>query len=194
MSIKENDVRQRKNRAVMLDRDGVLVEDVMYPHKPEHYKMLPGVVEGLKKLSKEYIFVIITNQSGIGRGIYKEEDMHNFNGILLKVLKKENIEIKKIYYCPHSPEQECGCRKPSNKFIKEAEAAFAIDPKRSWVIGDKPIDVEMGMNAGAGTIYMLTGQGRKRLPELQEKKLKPGFIAEDMNEAADYILGKDNDG
>ena len=84
-----------KNKAIFLDRDGVLNEDTLYPHKIEHFKLLPGVIEGLKKLSKDYIFIIITNQSGIGRGIYKEEDFHNFNNHLISELKKSGIEIKK---------------------------------------------------------------------------------------------------
>ena len=103
----------KKNKAIYLDRDGCLNEDQGYVHKVEHFKLLPGVVEGLKKLSGEFIFFIITNQSGIGRGIHTENDMHNFNGKLLSELKEEGIEIKKVYYCPHIPEDLCGCRKPS---------------------------------------------------------------------------------
>ena len=85
-------------KAIFLDRDGTLNEDTLYPHKIEHFKLLPGVIEGLKKLSKDYIFIIITNQSGIGRGIYTEEDFHRFNNHLVSKLKKEGIEIKKTYY------------------------------------------------------------------------------------------------
>ena len=79
--------------AIFLDRDGTLNEDTMYPHKIRHFRMLPGVVEGLKKLSKRHIFVIITNQSGIGKGIFKEEDFQDFNAHLISTLKKEGIEI-----------------------------------------------------------------------------------------------------
>ena len=86
------------HKAIYIDRDSTLNDDTMYPHKVEHFKLLPGVTEGLKKLSKDYIFVIITNQSGIGRGIFKEDDMHKFNEKLLSELKKEKVEIKKIYF------------------------------------------------------------------------------------------------
>ena len=115
--------------AVFLDRDGTLNEDTMYPHKIHHFKMLPGVIDGLKKLSKKYIFVIITNQSGIGRGVFKEEDFQNFNNHLITTLKKEGIEIKKTYHCPHTSEQVCECRKPSAKYINDAAEEFGIDIK-----------------------------------------------------------------
>src|SRR3989338_10019983 len=149
------------HKAIFVDRDGTLNDDTMYPHKVEHFKLLPGVVEGLKKLSKQYIFVIITNQSGIGRGIFKEEDMHKFNEKLINELKKENIGIKKVYYCPHAPEELCKCRKPHTKYIRDAEKEFSIDVKNSWVIGDHVHYAEMGIKAGCRAVYLLTGHGAK---------------------------------
>ena len=177
-----------KRKALVLDRDGTLVEDTIYPHKVEHFKLLPGVIEGLKKLSKDYIFVIITNQSGIGRGIFKEEDMHKFNEKLLSELKKENIEIKKIYYCPHAPEELCKCRKPHTKYVREAEKEFSIDLKNSWVIGDHPHDVEMGIKNGCKSIYLLTGHGSAHLEDLKNSKIKPDFIAKNFLDASDFIM------
>ena len=175
------------HKAIYIDRDGTLVEDTMYPYKVEHFKLLPGVIEGLKKLSKDYIFVIITNQSGIGRGIFKEDDMHKFNKKLLSELKKHRIEIKKIYYCPHAPEELCKCRKPHTKYVREAEREFGIDLNNSWVIGDHLHDVEMGIKAGCGSIYLLTGHGEKHKEDLEKSHIKPDFIAKNFLEAANFI-------
>jgi histidinol-phosphate phosphatase family protein len=175
------------NKAIILDRDGTLVDDPGYVHKVEDFKLLPGVVEGLKKLSKEFVFVIITNQSGIGRGIHTEEDMDKFNEKLINELKKENIEIKKVYHCPHTPEEACDCRKPNTKYIGQASKEFNIDIRQSWVIGDHPHDIKMGVNSGCKAIYLLTGHGKKHFDDLEKNSIKSNFIAKDFLEAANFI-------
>ena len=177
------------NKAIFLDRDGTLNEDTLYPHKIEHFKLLPGVIEGLKKLSKDYIFIIITNQSGIGRGIYTEREFHEFNRHLVSKLKNEGIEIKKTYYCPHHPDENCDCRKPHTKNIKDAAGEFDIDIKNSWTIGDHPPDIKMGLDAGTKTIFMLTGHGKQHVDEIRD--LDPDFIAENFVQAAEFILKND---
>ena len=177
-------------KAVFLDRDGCLNEDTMYPHKPADFKLLPGVIEGLKKLKDEFIFIIITNQSGIGRGIFTKEDMDIFNKKLIDELKKEGIEIKKIYHCPHTPEQLCECRKPSDKYIKDAEKEFSIDLKNSWAVGDHPHDAEMGIKAVIKSIYLLTGHGAKHKEDLKKNNINPDFIAKDFLQAAEFIMKK----
>ena len=176
------------DRAIFLDRDGTLVDDPGYVHKVEDFKLLPGVVEGLKRLSEGFIFFIITNQSGIRRGIHTEDDMHNFNGKLEAELKKYDIKIKKIYFCPHAPEDLCECRKPNDKYVKEASKEFKLDLKRSWVIGDHPHDIEMGIRAGCKSIYLLTGHGKKHFDDLSQKKIKPNFIGKNFLEAAGFII------
>ncbi len=181
------------NRALILDRDGTLNEDTMYPHKIEDFKLLPGVIEGMKKLSKSYDFFIITNQSGIGRGIFNEEDFHKFNNHLISILSQHGIQIKKTYFCPHAPDENCGCRKPSIKFIKEIEKKYAINLKESWLIGDHPHDVEMGLKAGCKTIFMLTGHGKNHFNELEKNSIKPDFVAENFMKAAEFIM-KNKDG
>jgi len=178
-------------RAIFLDRDGTLNDDTMYPHKVEQFKLLPGVIEGLKKLSKDYIFIIITNQSGIGRGIYKEEDFHNFNSHLISELVNAGIEIKKTYYCPHHPNEDCDCRKPNTKNLLSAAREFNIDIKNSWTIGDHPPDIQMGLNAGTKTIFMLTGHGKEHVNEIKKEGLNPDFIAENFLQAAEFIIKND---
>ncbi len=178
------------DRAVYLDKNGTLVNDPPpgYVHKTEDFRLLPGVVQGLKKLSANFIFIVITNQSGIRRGIHSEEDMHKFDGVLVSELKKEGIEIKKVYYCPHIPEDLCGCRKPSTKYIRESAKEFNIDIKSSWVIGDHPNDAEMGIKAGCKTVYLLTGHGKKHFESLKSSGIKPDSIAKSFNDAADFII------
>jgi len=176
-------------KAIYLDRDGTLNDDLYgYVHKVKDFKLLFGVVEGLRSLSKEFIFVVVTNQSGIGRKIYTEGDMEKFNEKLIEELKKENIEIKKIYFCRHTPEDNCNCRKPSIKYIKQAEKEFDIDLKNSWVIGDHPSDIEMGIKSGCRNVYMLTGHGKKHLEDLEKKDFNPNFVAENFLQAAKFII------
>lgn len=174
-----------KNKAAFLDRDGVLVEDMGYHHKLEDLRIVPNAVEGLKLL-KDYLLIVVTNQSGIGRGYYTMKDFESFNNYLIHELKKHNIKIEKIYVCPHKPEDSCGCRKPKTKLIKEAAKDFDIDLTKSYMIGDKRIDVEMGHNAGCKSILVLTGNGMK-----EKENSKADFIAEDLLGAAEWI--KEND-
>ena len=175
------------NKAVILDRDGTLIFDSGYVYRVEDFKLLPGVIEGLKSLSKQFIFIIITNQSGIRRGLYGEEDMNKFNEKLINELKKDNIEIKKIYHCPHTPEDNCNCRKPSTKYVKEAEKEFDISLKDSWVIGDHTSDIELGINSGCRTVYLLTGHGKKHFKNLEKNSIKPNFIAKNFLQATEFI-------
>ncbi len=172
-------------KAVFIDRDGTITHDTGYVHKIEDFKLLPNVIEGLRKLRKFMIF-IVTNQSGIGRGVYNLEDFKKFNDRVIYELGKHKIKIEKIYYCPHKPEDNCDCRKPKTKFLKEAEKEFKIDLKRSFVIGDQKADVELGRNASCKPILVLTGNGRKT-----RKEIKPDFIAKGLLEAARWIIKND---
>ena len=175
-----------KNKFIILDRDGTLNIDEGYTYKTQDLKFFPDVFESLSRLKKEFKFIIITNQSGIGRGYYTEEDVRKFNNKMLEELKKRNIKIEKTYFCPHHPDHKCDCRKPNPKFIKEAEKEFNIDLKESWVIGDHGHDIGLGKNAGCKTIYLLTGHGVKHLDDA--RKQNPDYIAANLKQAADYML------
>lgn len=170
------------NKAVFIDRDGTIVEDIGYVHKIADFKLVVNAVEGLKLLKKYKLF-IVTNQAGIGRGFYKIEDFFNYNGRLLKELQKNGIKIGKTYYCPHKPEDNCECRKPKTRLLKDAEKEFDIDLKKSFIVGDKKIDIELGKNAGCRTILVLTGNGMK-----EKEGVKADFVAKDLIEAAKWIL------
>ena len=171
--------------AIFLDRDNVIVEDVGYVHKIKDFKLIDNAVEGLKLLKKYKLF-IITNQSGIGRGYYALKDFESFNNHLLNELKKHKIKIQKTYYCPHRPEDDCDCRKPKIKLLKDAEKEFNVDLKKSFVIGDRKSDFEMGRNAGCKTIHVLTGHGNN-----SKNDVKPDYFAKDLVDAAQWILKND---
>jgi histidinol-phosphate phosphatase family protein len=173
-----------EKKAIFLDRDGTLNRDPGYVYKIEDFSLLPGVIEGLKILQDEFIFIIITNQSGIGRGYYSIDDFHAFNNHLVNFLAEKGIEIKKTYFCPHLKEEGCDCRKPNTKFINQAVSEFNINLKKSWMLGDHPSDVNLGTNAGCNTVFMLTGHGMEHYHEIEEGKFKPTLVAEDFLTAA----------
>ncbi|MDP3766177.1 MAG: HAD family hydrolase [Nanoarchaeota archaeon] len=173
------------SKAVFIDKDGVLVKDKGFVHKLEDFELIPNVIEGMKLL-KGYKLFIITNQSGIGRGIYSIEDFLRFNNHLIGKLKKHNIKIQKTYYCPHKPEDNCECRKPSAKLTEDASQEFKINLKKSFVIGDRKRDIEMGHNAGCKTILVLTGNGMK-----EKDETKADYFAKDLLDAAKWILRND---
>ncbi len=172
-------------RAIFLDRDGTLIEDKGYEHKVESMKIYPGVIEGLKLLQKDYLFFIITNQSGIGKGYYTVKDFHQFNGHLLKKLNANGVEIERTYFCPHIG--GCDCKKPSTKFVEEIVSDYEIDLKESWVIGDHPCDVAMGIKAGCKTAYLLSGHGVKHLDELKESNIEATIVSEKFLDVAKKI-------
>lgn len=132
-----------KNKAVFLDRDGTLNVDYGYVHKKEDWKWIDGVIPTLKVLQqKGYLLIIITNQSGIGRGYYNEEDALSLFQYMKEDLKKYGVEIAKIYYCPHFQE-DCTCRKPKLGLFYQAIHEFNIDPSGSYAVGDKLRDLEI---------------------------------------------------
>ncbi len=174
-------------KAFILDRDGVLIEDKDYTYKIEDFKLLPGVIEGLKLLQQDYLLFIVTNQSGIGRGYYSESDFFKFNNHLIKVLEENQIRIEKTFYCPHIKEENCECRKPKIKYIKEIVDGWNIDIKKSWMIGDHPSDVQFGINGGCKTAYMITGHGKKHLRDLEVKGIIPTLIQSNFLEAIEEV-------
>ena len=139
------------NKAIFFDRDGVINFDPGdYTYLLEEFKINDGVISSLKKLYKQgYLLVIITNQGGISKKIYTHKHVHNIHKFLANELKKVNVEFTEIYYCPHHTiNEKCLCRKPGSLLIEKAIARFNIDPKQSFMIGDKPRDVEAAENAG----------------------------------------------
>jgi histidinol-phosphate phosphatase family protein len=175
------------SRFVFLDRDGTLVRDVGFGHRVKDYELLHGVTEALASLRDAgFRFAIVTNQSGIGRGIFAEEDFERFNARLLEDLASAGIDIEAIYMCPHLPDAGCACRKPSPASLLAARDRFGVDLERSWVIGDHVLDVELAANAGCRGIMVLTGHGAEESRRVGSTPVDA--IVDDLPAAARHIL------
>ncbi|MDD3342825.1 MAG: D-glycero-beta-D-manno-heptose 1,7-bisphosphate 7-phosphatase [Sulfurospirillaceae bacterium] len=136
-------------KAIFLDRDGVINIDKSYVSDKENFEFCAGVFEALEHFqSKGYLLIIVTNQSGIGRGYYTQEDFESLTQWMREELLKKKVRIDAVYFCPHAPEAQCACRKPKSGMFHEAIEAFDIDVKASWMIGDKPTDIQAAQGAG----------------------------------------------
>ena len=175
-------------KAVFLDRDGTINEDVGYICSRDKLEFIPQSLEALRMLQQEYTLFIVTNQSGVARGYFSEEDLVKFNKEFEEILSQEGITIEKTYYCPLMGDEECcDCHNPSPLFLEQAKEEFTIDLKSSYVVGDHPHDVEFGQQVGATTIYLLTGHGQKHRKELVDIN-PPHLIANNLYEATLWII------
>ena len=167
-----------KNKFVLLDRDGVINVEKSYLHKIEDFEYEKNVVEGLLKLRDlGYKFAIITNQAGIARGYYTEEDYLKLQSFIEDDLFKKGIKIEKSYFCPHHPDVtgkygvECDCRKPNTGNFELAIKEFDIDVKNSFMIGDKITDLIPAEKLGITPVLVKTGYGLESLKKLEGTKL-----------------------
>lgn len=143
-------------KAIFLDRDGVINIDKAYVSKIEDFEFCEGVFETLQHFQKlGYLLIIVTNQSGIGRGYYSEEDFQTLTTWMQKELLHVKVKIDAVFHCPHAPEENCECRKPKSGMFKEAIKAFDIDVTQSWMIGDKQTDIEAALGAGVTNTILL---------------------------------------
>ena len=137
------------NKAIILDRDGTINVDFGYVYKTQELELLPGVAEALRIFQElGYLLIVITNQSGIGRGYFTLEDAEQFNRALAQELEKHGVILNDFYTCPHAPEEHCECRKPSPFMVMEAMKKYDIDPSQSYMFGDKKSDTECGERSG----------------------------------------------
>lgn len=144
-----------QGKAIFLDRDGTIIYDAGYPKDPEELQLMPGVLDALAFLRKKgFKLIIVSNQSGIGRGILTYEDVNRINDHLVSILRSKGITIDGIYYCPHAPDEGCICRKPSPYMLKRGAIDHGVDLLESFMIGDKKSDIEAGKAAGCRTIFI----------------------------------------
>lgn len=179
-------MKSGRRKWLILDRDGTLIQEKNYLHDPEGVVIYPEVIKGLCKLKESgYKFVVVTNQSGIGRGYYTENDLKAVNLRISSLLKEYGIEIAGYYHCPHVPGYGCSCRKPAAGLISTAASELGFDISDiAYVIGDKKSDVELAENIGVPSVLVKTGYGA----EEYENGASPAFAVQDFNEAADVIL------
>ena len=177
------DINRTHRPAVFLDRDGTLIDETGYLADPGGISFYPGIPEALKRLQERgYLLVVITNQSGIGRGYFDEETALKVNLSMVKILRGTEVFLTAVYYCPHHPDDKCRCRKPKLLMVQRALDDLKINPGLSWMVGDIDKDAQTGINAGLRTIIVETG------------KLEKSDISADVQrcasvvEAASFIL------
>ena len=186
-------------RAVFFDRDGTLNEEVGHVDDAARFRVYPFASRAVREINDAGLLaIVVTNQSGVGRGIFAEDLVARVHQQLVRELQAAGARLDRIYYCPHHPEaeiaayrQQCACRKPSPGMLEQAAEEFGIQLRRSFVVGDRYVDVEMAHRVGAASVLVLTGFGqneweqeRSRWPE------QPDHVAANVYEAVQWIRGK----
>ncbi|MCE9608519.1 MAG: HAD family hydrolase [Planctomycetia bacterium] len=174
-----------RTRYILLDRDGTIIVDRHFLADADGVELLPNAAEGLRRMARlGFRFIIVTNQSGLGRGYFDETALAAMHARLRELLTAENIALEAIYHCPHTDEHGCECRKPRTGMADLAAREHAIDLRAAFVIGDKCADVELGQAVGATTVLVRTGHG---LATERAGKCRADFTADDLCDAADWI-------
>lgn len=183
-------------RAVFFDRDGTLNEEVGYVGEPGRIRLLPGAPEAVTLVNRAGLAaVVITNQSGIARGMLTETQVEAVNARVLELLNVHGAQVDGLYYCPHHPEGKvsahavtCDCRKPAPGLLNQAAAALELDLPNSFVIGDKASDVGLAAAVGAKGILVRTGYGNAELLKIEQRGIPVAYIADGVLDAAQWIL------
>lgn len=181
----------KKNRAVFLDRDGTINEEVGYLSRLEELKIYDNAAEAIRLLKeKGFLAVVITNQSGVARGFFSEDFIIKVHNKMNEYLTERGASLDALYYCPHHPRygndqyrKECSCRKPQPGLLLKAAEDLNVDLKRSYMIGDMPRDMDIARKVGAKGVMVRTGYGRNVVATS-----KPHYIAEDLLDAAKWII------
>jgi D-glycero-D-manno-heptose 1,7-bisphosphate phosphatase len=186
-----------KRRAVFIDRDGTISEEIGYVNHPSRYRVFPYSAEAVRLLNQNgWLAILVTNQAGVARGYFCEEMIHSVHEILRRELAQGGAHLDAIYYCPHHPtageppfRQDCDCRKPRPGLIQRAARDFEIDLAQSWMIGDRYGDIELARRAGTKSAFVLSGYGIGEW-EFQRAtwKHQPDLVAEDLLAAVREIL------
>ena len=188
------------NKAVFLDRDGTVNEEVGYLGDLSKLRLIPGAGVAIRRLNEAgFMVVLVTNQSGVARGYFPESLVHEAHTRLCEMLKSEGARIDAVYYCPHHPKAgnshlttDCDCRKPKTGLIDRAVKELDIDIKHSFLVGDKWSDIELAQRAGVHAILVTSGfapddPGNKRPEHVHD----PDFTASDLIAAAEWIIGRE---
>ena len=180
----------KAHKAVFIDRDGTLNRDVPYCSCPEDLELLPEVAKAIRLLNQhDFKVVVITNQSGIARGYFNEEMLEQIHHTMREKLTSHGAAIDAVYYCPHHPEEDCACRKPKPALLWRAGRELNLDVAHSFVVGDRPEDIQMGKQAGC--LSVLVAQDSSRTTENRE--VAPDHVAKDLLKAAVWIVNRDAD-
>jgi D-glycero-D-manno-heptose 1,7-bisphosphate phosphatase len=189
------------HRAVFLDRDGTINEEMGYVNHIERFHLLPRVGQAIRLLNQHgWKTVVITNQSGVARGYFPESLIHEIHQRMRDLLKKEGAHLDGIYYCPHHPDagappyrQKCRCRKPATGLIEDAVKDLDLDISASYVVGDRGMDIEFARQVRAKGILVLTGYGKGEWEYARDQwSAKPDYVAENLFAAVEWILRQES--
>lgn len=180
-------------KTVFLDRDGTIIDDVHYPKDKDKITLLPNAAEGLKILKeKDYLLIVISNQSGVGRGIISDFQFREVHNRFIELLSEEKVLIEHFAYCFHLPEDFCKCRKPETLMIEKFLHSHSIDIANSYMVGDKECDILLGKNMNLKPILVTTGKGKQTQKELQsELKNAPPYF-QTCDNLLDFALKLEN--
>lgn len=181
---------------VFLDRDGTVNEEVDFLTDPDQLRLIPGAGAAIRSLNRRNLPVcIISNQSGVARGFLSEEDLGPIHARLREALAADGAAVDRIYYCPHHPTEgiapyrtACECRKPGTGMLLQGARELGLDTRRSFVVGDRIVDVQAGKAVGARTVLVLTGYGARSVEECRAAGVQPDHVAPSLSGAVDFIL------
>jgi len=183
-------------RAIFIDRDGTISEEVGYINHVSRFRLFPYAARAVKRIHENgYLAIVITNQAGVARGYFSEEMVKTIHARMTDELERDGAQLDAIYYCAHHPtvgeppyRLACDCRKPEPGLIRRAASDFQIDLGGSWMIGDRYSDIELAANAGLKSALVLSGYGRGEWEYQQSNwDLQPDIVAEDLLEAVNLI-------
>lgn len=189
-----------QRRALLIDRDGTVCEDVGYLDDPAALSILPGAAEALVAAERAgFQIVLVTNQAGVGHGRFDELRLDSIHDRLRELLAGAGARLDGIYYCPHHPEAllaryrvDCACRKPKPGMLLRARDEMGIDLAASYLVGDHPRDIAAGTAAGATSVLVLTGHGRRTWLEAPTRPdVLPDHVAPDLARAVEWILERE---
>jgi D-glycero-D-manno-heptose 1,7-bisphosphate phosphatase len=188
-----------KQRAVFMDRDGTISEEVGYVNHPSRFRVFPYSAPAIKRLNENgWLAVVVTNQAGVARGYFTEEMIHSVHDRLKRDLEQQGAKLDAIYYCAHHPSVgkppyllDCDCRKPRPGLILHAAEELNIDRSESWMIGDRYSDIELAHNAGVKSAFVMSGYGQGEWEhQRQSWDRQPDLVAETLYEAVEAIIGR----
>jgi D-glycero-D-manno-heptose 1,7-bisphosphate phosphatase len=176
--------------AVFLDRDGTIAEEVGYLNHVSRFRMFSFAAEAIRRLNEaKYPAIVITNQSGVGRGYFPDSLVRDVHDLMTAQLAEQGARVDALYYCPHKGDDGCACRKPKPGMLERAAREHCLDLRRSFVVGDRHGDIELAHRVGARAILVRTGYGEGEIQwHSADWQAPPDFIAANLADAVDWIL------